>query len=394
MTSRLFRLLPVMLLLSAGTVSASKSSISIVLDAVAIPIAEDSVRVLILAAIPKGTPGSTGPLLASVRARDDHSHTLAQFERVEAASRDTMGDRILSWYVPGKAGKIEARVRLRTLDDREDTGSAEVKMNVPAFSKDPFYVSTPWLVAIPRDSAADENAEYRYVPSRIIRRENDILAIRATAFVLVQSKPRRCNVNFILRRGSQQITDSTFTHDLMPRTMEIRVDPMKLGGGQYKYQLTFWDGSGLVKREGTFQITVGGADLLRDPVLVRTVLGYIASGEERLAIETAPEDSLSAVWDRFWKRRDPSPDTGSNEALDRFLDRVDQATNRFGGVVPGWRSDRGRILIQHGDPERTERVFDPSTRTDTEIWYYDQRNMSYVFQDAEGFGNYKLTGGQ
>ena len=394
MISRVFRLLPVMLLLSAGTVSASKSSISIVLDAVAIPIADDSVRVLILAAIPKGTPGSTGPLLASVRARDDHSHTLAQFERVEAASRDTMGDRILSWYVPGKAGKIEARVRLRTLDDREDTGSAEVKMNVPAFSKDPFYVSTPWLVAIPRDSAADEKAGYRYVPSRIIRRESDILAIRATAFVLVQFTPRTCNVNFILRRGSQQIRDSTFTHDLMPRTIEIRVDPLKLGGGQYKYQLVFSDPTGLVKREGTFQITVGGADLLRDPVLVRTVLGYIAGGAERQDIETASVDSLPSVWARFWKRRDTTPETTANEALGRFLERVEEATNRFGGVVPGWRSDRGRILIQHGDPDRSERTFDPTTRIETEIWYYDQRNVSYVFQDPEGFGNYKLTGGQ
>jgi GWxTD domain-containing protein len=127
---------------------------------------------------------------------------------------------------------------------------------------------------------------------------------------------------------------------------------------------------------------------------VRTVLGYIATGEERLGIETASPDSLPAVWGRFWKRRDPTPGTASNEALNRFVDRVTQATNRFGGVVPGWRSDRGRILIQHGTPERTERVFDQVTRTDTEIWYYDQRNMSYVFQDPEGFGNYRLTGGQ
>ena len=176
--------------------------------------------------------------------------------------------------------------------------------------------------------------------------------------------------------------------------MEIRVDPLKLGGGQYKYQLTFWDGSGLVKREGTFQITVGGADLLRDPVLVRTVLGYIAGGAERQDIETASVDSLPSVWARFWKRRDTTPETTANEALGRFLERVEEATNRFGGVVPGWRSDRGRILIQHGDPDRSERTFDPTTRIETEIWYYDQRNVSYVFQDPEGFGNYKLTGGQ
>jgi GWxTD domain-containing protein len=149
-----------------------------------------------------------------------------------------------------------------------------------------------------------------------------------------------------------------------------------------------------VKRTGEFQVAEGGADLLHDPVLVRTVLGYIASGEERLAIETASSDSLAAVWDRFWKRRDATPNTASNEALDRFLERVSQATNRFGGVVPGWKSDRGRILIQHGNPDRTERTFDPTTRIETEVWYYDQRSVSYVFQDPQGFGNYKLTGGQ
>ena len=390
MTSRLFRLLPVLFTftLAFGSAFARSSSIPIVLDTVAIPAGNDTIRVQLLAGIPSGKPGSTGRLLVSVRARDSRGRTLAEFERVEPAPPDTLGDRVLAWTVPGKPGKLEARVRLKTLNDREDAGDADVQMNVPDFSKEPFLVSTPWLMTLRRDST---EVRYRNLPSHVLRSQGQDLLIR---FILPQASGD-CRVRVVLRRGSQQVSDSTFTQAMRGLdTLDVREDPRRLGGGQYKFQVTISNGNGAVKREGTFQVAIGGVDLLRDPVLVRTVLGYIASGEERLAIETAPEDSLSAVWDRFWKRRDPSPETGSNEALDRFLDRVDQATNRFGGVVPGWRSDRGRILIQHGDPERTERVFDPSTRTDTEIWYYDQRNMSYVFQDAEGFGNYKLTGGQ
>src|SRR5262245_62623193 len=101
-----FRFLPFCLMFAAGTAFANKSSISLTLDAVATRVAGDSARVLALAAIPKGTPGSTGPLLTSVRVRDDRGHTLARFERVEPAPSDTLGDRILSWTVPGRAGKI------------------------------------------------------------------------------------------------------------------------------------------------------------------------------------------------------------------------------------------------------------------------------------------------
>ena len=391
MNPRVFRLLPLFLMLTAGNVFASKSSITIALDAVAIPV-RDSIRVELFASIPSRTIGSTGRLLVSMRARDDKGHTLAEIERVEAAPRDTIGDRLLSWNFPGKPGKLKARVRIKTLDDSADEGQGEFEMSVPDFSRDPFYLSMPLLLTMPRDSLL---AFGRPVPSRVIRSQTEDLAFQSWVLEGTGPHPRTFDIRFELRRGSQQVVDSTLGVPESPVATEIliRKDPRELPGGQYKFQITVSDGSGSVKREGTFQIAIGGPDLLRDPVLVRTVLGYIATGEERLALETASTDSLPNLWLRFWQRRDPSPGTAENEALERFLDRVER-TEKLGGVVPGWRSDRGRILIQYGEPERTEEVFNPDGRTLSQIWYYDSRRTSYVFQDVDGFGNYQLVGGR
>ena len=132
--------LPALITLATGSANARPSSIPIVLDTVAIPVGNDSIRVQLIAGIPSGKPGSTGPLLVSVRARDSRGRPLAEFERVEPAPRDTLGDRVLAWTVPGKPGKLQARVRLKTLVDREDEGQAELEMNVTDFSKEPFRV--------------------------------------------------------------------------------------------------------------------------------------------------------------------------------------------------------------------------------------------------------------
>jgi GWxTD domain-containing protein len=394
-----FRLVPACLVLLTGQALASKPSIIIALDGVAIPLGPDSTRIELLAGIASGAVGSNGPLLVSIRLRDNQGHTLAEMERVEPASSDTTGDRLLVWTFPGKPGKLQARVRLKTLDDLEAQGEAQFEMNVPEFSKEGFLVSTPWLGTVAPDSVRDAlGGRFRPLPSRIFRSQTRDLALRLVLFEPTPSHgaPDSCRVRCTFRRGSQKTTDTTFVQAVSAGGTEIviREDPRRLPGGQYKFQITLTRTQGFVEREGAFQVAAGGDDLLRDPVLVRTVLGYIATGEERWRLENAPADSLPSLWTRFWQRRDPSPGTPSNEALERFLYRVSQATNRFGSVVPGWRSDRGRIFIQHGDPKRTERIFDPTTRTDTEIWYYEDRNLSYVFQDVDGFGNYRLTGGQ
>jgi GWxTD domain-containing protein len=54
----------------------------------------------------------------------------------------------------------------------------------------------------------------------------------------------------------------------------------------------------------------------------------------------------------FWNRRDPTPETEKNEALLLFLHRVAYANKFFNEAgTKGWKTDRGRIIIQLGFPQ-------------------------------------------
>jgi hypothetical protein len=61
-------------------------------------------------------------------------------------------------------------------------------------------------------------------------------------------------------------------------------------------------------------------------------------------------------------------------------------------MEPGWASDMGRIYIKYGDPDRVEEVQSEAFQSPTRIWYYDDRPLSFVFQDVNGFGLYRLAG--
>jgi GWxTD domain-containing protein len=100
--------------------------------------------------------------------------------------------------------------------------------------------------------------------------------------------------------------------------------------------------------------------------------------------------------EQFWARRDPTPGTAANEMADEFYALVTEANRRFreGGAAatPGWRTDRGRILIRYGEPEFRLQEAVPEGRYPWEVWRYATgRGYKYVFVDETGFGNWVLV---
>jgi GWxTD domain-containing protein len=55
----------------------------------------------------------------------------------------------------------------------------------------------------------------------------------------------------------------------------------------------------------------------------------------------------------FWRKRDPTPETATNEAYLKFRDRVDYANDQFArfGIGKGMFSDMGRVYIRYGPPD-------------------------------------------
>jgi GWxTD domain-containing protein len=97
----------------------------------------------------------------------------------------------------------------------------------------------------------------------------------------------------------------------------------------------------------------------------------------------------------FWLKRDPDPDTPDNDYRKEFEARVEFVNKRFnkeGG--PGYNTDRGRVYILMGPPEKIEE-FMPEVgspvRGFAQWWSYYTRQMAVEFIDETGTGKFRMT---
>jgi GWxTD domain-containing protein len=97
---------------------------------------------------------------------------------------------------------------------------------------------------------------------------------------------------------------------------------------------------------------------------------------------------------QFWIRRDPTPDTAENEFKEEHYRRIAYTNEHFADSNAGWKSDRGRIYIVYGPPERIQRTPRPMTVSDhpqpaEELWRYSN-GREFRFIDACACGYYEL----
>lgn len=95
---------------------------------------------------------------------------------------------------------------------------------------------------------------------------------------------------------------------------------------------------------------------------------------------------------QYWKNVDPTPGTPENEFLEKIQQRFIYANKNFSwGGIPGWETERGRVLIQYGMPDEIEKYNSEADRVPYEIWQYMQeKNFYFVFGDINSNGRYIL----
>lgn len=91
---------------------------------------------------------------------------------------------------------------------------------------------------------------------------------------------------------------------------------------------------------------------------------YIMTDYEVRAWKSLRSDGERSVFiERFWTRRDPTPETLANEYRQLFWERVKEANSLFlDSPRPGWMTDRGKIHVLYGAP--TEIQDDPNAHTE------------------------------
>lgn len=88
----------------------------------------------------------------------------------------------------------------------------------------------------------------------------------------------------------------------------------------------------------------------------------------------------------FWEKRDPDPETPENEFREEFQRRVEYANKRFIEGKRGIDTDRGRIYLQLGPPEK-EDYYNAMGGTSTLWWSYYSYDLAVQFvEDRAGLG--------
>jgi GWxTD domain-containing protein len=141
----------------------------------------------------------------------------------------------------------------------------------------------------------------------------------------------------------------------------------------------------------SFVLAYTRAMLTKDIDRTTAVLSLIGESEEVEEFKRAPESERGRLWEAFWARRDPTPGTAENEALEEHLRRVQFAIEHYSDAAPGWRSDRGKVYVKYGEPDHMEVKIEPQFEGEYLIWYYYKENRRFVFWDRSGLGDYRLT---
>ncbi|HNB82665.1 MAG TPA: GWxTD domain-containing protein, partial [Chitinophagaceae bacterium] len=123
------------------------------------------------------------------------------------------------------------------------------------------------------------------------------------------------------------------------------------------------------------------------PVLQKNVAALlpVARDEERQAVRDMTESTdktlLQTFFYHFWKSRNNEyPEKAWNE----YAAILNEVGKRFGSSSgPGYESDRGRVFIRYGEPDRIIRVPNEKNALPYEVWFYyksgEKSNLKFLF---------------
>lgn len=103
------------------------------------------------------------------------------------------------------------------------------------------------------------------------------------------------------------------------------------------------------------------------------VVHIISEDEKAIFLKLTSNAQRDRFIKEFWEQRDPTPGTEKNEFKEEHYRRIDYANTWFGRETraPGWRTARGKIYIQLGEPKQKRAYSTHQKLQDQEMWFYD-----------------------
>lgn len=119
----------------------------------------------------------------------------------------------------------------------------------------------------------------------------------------------------------------------------------------------------------------------------------IMTGQENKIFRHLPDkESREEFIEEFWAKRDPDRETEENEFREEFFRRIEYANTHFFEGPPGWKTDRGRMYIYFGAPDRMDGnpMSNRPGMMGWILWVYYRYGFAVYFYDRRGDGQYNV----
>ena len=324
------------------------------------------------------------------------NYTLATYEETRRASGYLVN--VLTMKV--QAGQYELLV---TVNDRISGGTHSIHRPIDLRDRE----GSDWVIGGPEfvlpGATAPADTRYRKDTSDLVpnvTRSFGGADIPLSLYFEITSPPGR-RVTSVVIHATQPTRKHHFADTINVDTT-TRVSPVfyqrslkEFEGGEARVEISALDREG--ERVGkpaaaTFSIDWSLASLIQTNWKeVVDMLVHIASQAEIDSLRQAPPEGRLAAFDRFWKSKDPSPESEINEWKEEYYRRIRFANQQFTTpFLPGWRTDFGTVYIKYGEPDEVERFpFEISSKP-YEVWHYYSQRRRFLFIDTRGNGDYEL----
>ncbi len=131
---------------------------------------------------------------------------------------------------------------------------------------------------------------------------------------------------------------------------------------------------------------------LREPKEAIKLLKYIAKESTVDSILKFDTNDYSKILFDYWKKYDPDKSSEFNPLMNEYYLRADFAIKNFSTLSGknGSETDRGKIFIKFGKPQRIERASNKYGKV-VEKWIYKNPFREFEFIDQNGTGDYVLN---
>ena len=167
------------------------------------------------------------------------------------------------------------------------------------------------------------------------------------------------------------------------------VDGLSLGEYSIEASAVIPGREGRAEAAGRFLVLFTRSSFLTDFDDTIEILSAIAHKDDLRELKAAPPAERFDAWERFWKKMDPTPNTGVNEFLNGFFSRLGYVMKNFSRFQPGWQTDRGKIYLEFGKPDKIS-DYPGQLGRGYQYWYYYSIGTIFVFEDPVGTGEYQL----